>query len=227
MTGEFRRSQNRIGGAGLDDAAFIPPQHNHVNELMGDLENFLHNEQVDVPELIRIGIAHYQFETIHPFLDGNGHIGRLLITLYLVSEGILEKPLLYLSAFFEKNKTLYYDNLTIVRTRNDMIKWIKYFLLGIEQTATKAIQTLTSILELKSEMERDIPLNFGRRTQSVLILLQALFTEPVMRVDQAKKATNLSYAAANNLIRTMQEQGYLREITGQSRNRMFLFEPCL
>lgn len=149
LPGSFRSSQNWIGGNSLADAAFIPPAHTHVGELMGDLENFLHNTDIHVPVLIRIGLAHYQFETIHPFLDGNGRIGRLLITLYLVSEKILEKPLLYLSAFFEKNKSLYYDNLTVVREKSDLLRWLKYFLVGIEQTATQAVATLSNVLQLK------------------------------------------------------------------------------
>ena len=176
--GEFRRSQNWIGGSSLADAAFIPPHDKLVQELMGDLENFLHNDDIHVPALIRIGMAHYQFETIHPFLDGNGRIGRLLITLYLVSEGILDQPLLYLSAYFERNKNLYYDNLMVVRQKSDLVQWLKYFLVGIEQTATQAVQTLSTILALKVRIDQDIHDTFGKRAPTALRLLQALFTSP-------------------------------------------------
>ena len=130
--GEFRRSQNWIGGATIDDAMFVPPSTEHVENLMSDLEKFLHNEQIGIPHLVKVAIAHYQFETIHPFLDGNGRIGRLMITLYLVSAGMLEKPLLYTSDFFEKNKSLYYDKLTFARDKNDLSGWIYYFLQAIE-----------------------------------------------------------------------------------------------
>ena len=227
MPGEFRSSQNWIGGASLEDATFIPPHHQYVQELMSDLENYLHNDDIHVPELIRIGMGHYQFETIHPFLDGNGRIGRLLITLYLVSKGILDKPLLYLSVYFENNKNLYYDNLTAVRTQNDMVQWLKYFLVGVEQTATRAVQTLSQVLELKTRIESEIQQHFGRRAHSALTLLQALFIHPVTNVDRAQQECNLSYKAANALIGAMQTQGYLRELTGQSRNRIFVFQPYL
>lgn len=227
LPGEYRSSQNWIGGTSLSDAVFIPPTHLLVNELMGDLESFLNNEDIHVPALVRIAIAHYQFETIHPFLDGNGRIGRLMITLFLVSERILDKPLLYLSYFFEKNKSLYYDNLSLVRTKNDMIQWIKYFLVGIEQTATKAVDTLSSILKLKEQIENDIKAKMGRRSNSALILLTALFKDPIVTIDQAAKISNLSYKAANDLVAAMQEQGLLKEITGQSRNRIFVFDQYL
>jgi len=182
LPGEFRTSQNWIGGHSLADAVFIP-HHQHVHELMSDLEQFLHNRDIHVPALIRIAIAHYQFETIHPFLDGNGRIGRLLITLFLVSEGILDKPLLYLSSYFEKDKGLYYDNLMRVREKNDMLQWLKYFLVGIEQTATLAVSALSRIIRLKAGMEQNLQASFGRRTASAQRLLSALFTQPAIRIE--------------------------------------------
>lgn len=153
LPGEFRRSQNWIGGSSLLSAVFIPPIHEEVNNLMGDLENFLHNEDTGLTNLIKIAIAHYQFETIHPFLDGNGRIGRLMITLYLVEKGILQKPVLYLSDFFEKNRDAYYNNLTRVRTKNDMLKWVKFFLIGIIETCNNSNQLLKDIIALKKDCE--------------------------------------------------------------------------
>ncbi len=227
LPGEFRTSQNWIGGTSLHDAVFIPPSHHLVNELMSDLEKFLNNDEINVPLLIRIAIAHYQFETIHPFLDGNGRIGRLMITLFLVSEGILDKPLLYPSLYFEKNKSLYYDNLSNVRTKNDMLQWIKYFLVGIEQSAAKAVETLSNILKLKESIEKEINSNFGRRSNSAHTLVHFLFKDPVISIDKAAKECNLSFKAANDLVALMQKFNYLKELTGQSRNRIFIFEPYL
>lgn len=221
--GEFRTSQNWIGGNSLADARFIPPAHTYVNELMGDLENFLHNSDIHVPALIRVGIAHYQFETIHPFLDGNGRIGRLLITLYLVSEKILEMPLLYLSVFFEKNKSLYYDNLTAVREKSDLLHWLKYFLVGIEQTATQAVDTLTKVLVLKKQTEETIASKFGRRGASGILLMNRLFEHPFVSVKDVESITGLSKKAAGDLVQTFVDHEILDELTGNTRNRLFYF----
>jgi len=227
LPGKFRTSQNWIGGASLSDAVFIPPQHQLVNLLMGDLESFLNNDQIEVPALIRIAIAHYQFETIHPFLDGNGRIGRLMITLFLVNEGILQKPLLYLSEYFENNKELYYDNLTKVRTHNNMLQWIKYFLVGVEKTAANAVDTLSRVIQLKNDLESQINSGFGRRRNSALLLLNILFRNPVTTIENAAKKCSLSYKAANDLVRIMHEKSIVEEMTGQSRNRIFIFKPYL
>ena len=225
--GEYRRSQNWVGGNTLADAVFIPPHQKNVDELMGDLEKFLHNEDIKVPALIKIGIAHYQFETIHPFLDGNGRIGRLLITLFLVDQKILNKPLLYLSAFFEKNKSLYYDNLTFVRTKSDMTQWLKYFLVGVAETAEDATQTLSDILELKTKLEISITTTFGKRSNNALLLLHFLFTKPIGHVNQVKEVTRSSYKSANDLVSDFVNVGILKEMTGQNRNRIFGFDQYL
>ena len=227
LPGDFRSSQNWIGGSSLLDATFIPPHQDYVGELMNDLENFIHNEDINVPNLIKIAIAHYQFETIHPFLDGNGRIGRLLITLFLVDKKILTKPLLYLSAYFEKNKSLYYDNLTFVRTKSDMKQWLKYFLVGVIETAEKSSQTLSNILEMKDRFEKKINSEFGRKSQSAMILLQYLLKKPIINVNQVKEETKLSYNAANSLISDFISAGFLKEITGYNRNRVFVFDEYL
>ncbi len=223
IPGEFRTSQNWIGGASLSDAIFIPPIHTEVPELMSDLELFLHSKLIKVPHLIRIAIAHYQFETIHPFLDGNGRVGRLLITLYLVSKGILEKPLLYLSSFFEEDKSLYYDNLSLVRSKNDLGQWIRYFLVGIIQTAETGVATLVKIIDLKAEREKIIAA-FGKRAKQGQTLLHGLFSKPVVQIKDVQNITGLSPKAANDLVQEFLTKGLLKEITGYQRNRIFVFE---
>lgn len=227
MPGEFRRSQNWIGGTSPSDAKFVPPHHQYVGELMGDLEKFLNNDELGVPSLVKIAIAHYQFETIHPFLDGNGRIGRLLITLFLVKERILDAPLLYLSSYFEHRKDLYYDNLDNIRVKNDMLQWIKYFLVGVEQTATKAVETLSSMIKLKGEIEDHIRMNYGKRSTNAIILLHALFRNPFITIDQAASICGVTYKAANDLVKLMQTDKLVREMTGQTRNRMFVFDAYL
>ena len=161
--GEFRKSQNWIGGTSLKDAVFIPPVHNEVADLMSDLEKFLNNETINVPHLIRIAIAHYQFETIHPFLDGNGRLGRLLITLYLVKQNILHRPTLYLSDFFEKHKGLYYDNLMLVRKNSDLTQWIKFFLVAVIETAQSGSNTFRDVLSLREDIEGQRIIKLGRK----------------------------------------------------------------
>ncbi len=225
--GEFRKSQNWIGGASLTDAVFIPPLHTELPELLADLEAFLHNTEIKIPHLIRIAVAHYQFETIHPFLDGNGRIGRLLITLYLVSTGVLEKPLLYLSEFFEKNKTLYYDNLELVRTKNDLGQWLKFFLTGVIQTAENGVNTLHKITELKATIEREKILSMGKRAKQGSVLLHALFSKPVVTTKDVQNITGLSFPAANDLVQAFLTAGILKRTTGYQRNRVFSFDEYL
>lgn len=225
--GEFRTSQNWIGGTSLADAVFVPPAHGELPELLSDFEKFLNNSAIYIPHLIRIAIAHYQFETIHPFLDGNGRIGRLLITLYLVASGILDKPLLYLSAFFEKNKGLYYDNLTFTRTKNDLIQWIRFFLAGVIETADSGCATLGRILALKDRIEKEEIIGMGKRSRQGLTLFHSLFSKPVLTVKDAQNATGLSPKAANDLVQVFIEHRILNELTGQMRNRVFVFSEYM
>ena len=224
--GEFRKSQNWIGGASLATAYFIPPHHDVVNELMSDLEKFLHNEEIFVPHLIKIAIAHYQFETIHPFLDGNGRIGRLLITLYLVSNGLLKKPSLYLSDFIERNKSVYYESLTRVRTDNDLIHWIKFFLEAVIVTANSGVKTFQDILSLKQEMDT-IVVSFGKKAHNASKLLEYLYQRPIISISDIIEPLEVSKPTANSLVKEFEEKGILKEITGYERNKLFAFDRYL
>jgi Fic family protein len=223
LPGEFRRSQNWIGGSSLADAAFIPPHQDTVDDLMADLEKFLHNQNVPIPHLIKIGIAHYQFETIHPFLDGNGRIGRLLVTLYLVSNKLLSKPTLYLSDFFEKNKSLYYDNLTRVRSHNDLIQWLKFFLEGVRSTSENSIQTFKDIITLRREVEDKI-ISLGKKQALAKSFLQFLYSEPITGTKDAAETLNINFTTAAKLIDDFVNLGILVELTGFKRNRVFSFD---
>ncbi len=225
--GNFRTSQNWIGGATINDAIYIPPVHTEVNELMGDLENFLHNTHIDVPVLIRAGIVHYQFETIHPFLDGNGRIGRLLITLYLVSSGLLAKPSLYISDFFEKHRQIYYDNLNNVRIKNDMGQWIRFFLAGIIETSNKGIDTFTSILALNEEIVGNRIPKLGKKFQTAKQLLKFLYKKPITSAGEIHEKLEVSLPTANSLLSDFMELGILIETTGYKRNREFEFSDYL
>ncbi len=224
--GEFRQSQNWIGGATLRDAMFIPPPHNDVPELMGDLELFLHNDEIHVPELVRIAIAHYQFETIHPFLDGNGRTGRLLITLYLVSTGLLVRPALYLSGFFEKHRLLYYDHLNRTRSHNDLNQWLKFFMTGVIETSQSSIQTFKDITTLQEDLQLRL-ISLGKRQPNAQLLLRFLFSKPVTNAAEVIREINVTAPTAHSLLADFHRLGIVEEVTGYQRNRSFHFKPYL
>lgn len=224
--GEFRRSQNWIGGASLADAAFIPPHHEDMALLLSDLESFWHNEDINVPHLVRCALSHYQFETIHPFLDGNGRIGRLLITLYFVSHGLLSKPSLYLSAHLEKHRGAYYDALTRVRNSNDIGHWVRFFLKAVLETAENGKETFRRILSLRQELE-GLLVTMGRRAENARSLLLRLYQNPVINVNEAAEYLGVKYYSANQLVAGMVDLGILVEETGWQRNRLFVFRKYL
>ena len=224
--GEFRISQNWIGGASIVDAVFVPPAAEKLSDLLSDFEKFLNNEEINVPNLVKIAIAHYQFETIHPFLDGNGRMGRLLITLFLVSKGILDKPLLYLSAFFEKNRSLYYDKLTITREKNDLNQWIKFFLVGIIEIAEEGTITLQKIMQIKKKSEDKI-LTFGRRASKGHDLLEALFSTPIVSIKTVQTLLQLTPKSAGEMVKLFVDNNILQEVSEQQRNRSFVFREYL
>jgi Fic family protein len=226
LPGQFRTSQNWIGGSSLADAVFIPPHPDSVPELMGDLEKFWHNEEITVPHLVRLAISHYQFETIHPFLDGNGRIGRLLIPLYLVDNGLLAKPSLYLSDFFERNRASYYDALMRVRISNDLIHWVRFFLQGVAETASKGRSVFQQILALRNEVE---PLVHGMGRSSVTgrLVLSLLYRMPVVSAADVARELRITLPTAQAIVRRFVAMGLLEELTGQRRHRVYAFQPYL
>ncbi len=224
--GEIRKSQNWIGGSNLRNASFVPPHHRELPNLLKDLEKFWHNESLGIPHLIKVALTHYQFETIHPFLDGNGRIGRLLITLQLIYYGLLRKPTLYISYFFEKHRAAYYDILNSVRLKNDIEQWIIFFLSVIIETVENGKMTLENIIKLKRRYDNEI-LKLGRRAKSGNRLLEYMFGKPIIGVRQAQDVLDVSYKAANSLIKDLVEINILREYTGFSRNRMFILKEYL
>jgi len=224
--GEFRNSQNWIGGVSLADAVFIPPHHTQIADLMSDLEIFLNEDSLQVPHLIKIGMAHYQFETIHPFLDGNGRVGRLLITLYLVSKTLLTKPIFYLSDFFERNRNLYYQNLTSVRTQNSMLQWLKFFLVGVIETSQKAVKTFKEIILLRERTQKNI-LVLNKKLLNAQKLLQSLYTEPITNIAEISQNLGISYQTANSLVKDFVQLGILIESTGYKRNRILEYKEYL
>ena len=225
--GSLRESQNWIGGASSDDAIFVPPPHREAARALGDLETFLHRRD-DVPTLVRIGLAHAQFETIHPFLDGNGRIGRLLIVFLLCEKKILTKPVLYLSNFFVQNRAEYYDRLQAVRDSGDWEGWLAFFLRGVESVGNEAAATVRRILELREAHRAAVTGRLGRAAANGHRALEGLYRRPYAKVSDVQEMAGLkSYAAANALAARLAAIGVLEELTGQKRNRLFAYRQYI
>lgn len=220
--GQYRKSQNWIGGATISDAVFVPPPHQEVLNLMGDLERFSHSSEYPFPDLLKIALIHYQFETIHPFLDGNGRVGRLLITLYLVEKGILKRPVLYLSDFFERNRELYYDNLMRVRSHNDIEQWIKFFLVGVIETAKQSVETFDRIMKLQKEVDDKLQ-SLGSRTNNGRTVVSFLYQRPLINASKIAEVTSISLPSAYKLVKELETLGIVQEITGAKRGKQYWF----
>jgi Fic family protein len=224
--GEFRKSQNWIGGTRPGNARFVPPPHTSVQDCMAALERFVNATGDGVPPLIRAGLVHVQFETIHPFLDGNGRVGRLLITFLLCHAGVLADPLLYLSLYLKQNRSAYYDLLDHVRREGDWESWLRFFLEGVAVTADGAVSTADRLTTLfANDRERIKPL--GRRALSMLQVHEALKMHPVTIARQVKNTTGLSFPAVSSSLKTLEELGVVRELTGRRRNRLFVYSGYL
>jgi cell filamentation protein, protein adenylyltransferase len=221
--GEFRTSQNWIG-ATIKDATYIPPHFTEINELMSDLDQFINEDEYHIPHLIKIAIVHYQFETIHPFLDGNGRLGRLLITLYLANNNVLRKPSLYLSDFFEKNKSYYYDNLMSARNTNKLTQWIKFFLVGVIETSNASIQVFKDIIALKNNVELEKLPKLGSKIENGHKLIKHLFQSPITDGKSVSELLQIAPSTANRLINQFIDLEILTELTGYKRNRKFIFK---
>ncbi len=224
--GEFRRSQNWIGGTRPGNARFVPPPQEQLNELLGNLEKFLHDETVQLPVLIKAGLAHVQFETIHPFLDGNGRLGRLLITFILCVEGILEKPLLYLSLYFKTHRQLYYDHLQLVRETGDWEEWLQFFLKGVIETANQAVAAAQSILKLFADNQQKIA-NFGKASASTLAVYQFLQKFPISNAKKVAQQCGISLPTTNKSLKHLLDLSIIKEITGKSRNKLYVYQDYL
>ena len=221
--GEFRISQNWIGGSMPSKAVYVPPPHTEIAELLTDFEKFINNEEIDTPDLIKIAILHYQFESIHPFLDGNGRIGRLLIPLYIQSKGMLNKSCLYISDYIERNKDEYYDCLTRVRTQNDMIGWIKFFLTAVIETSKIAKDKFKKVVAFTMEMDRKI-LNMTVKPENAKKVLDVLYDEPAVNRKKLVELTGITESTIKNIINNFVDKGILVETTGYTRNQIFKFQ---
>ena len=224
--GEFRRSQNWIGGTRPGNAAFVPPPPERVIECMGQLENFLHTERTDLPPLIKAGLVHVQFETIHPFVDGNGRLGRLLITFLLCAAGTLREPILYLSLFFKTHRQTYYDLLMRVRQTGDWEAWIEFFLTGVKETSEQAVSAARRILALLDSDRKKIEA-LGRPAASALRVFQHAQTSPILSIPATAQKLGISFPTVTSAINHLQKLGLLREITGRQRRRLFVYDAYL
>ena len=224
--GEFRTSQNWIGGSMPSNAVYVPPPHTEIAECLTDFEKFINNEEIDTPDLIKIAILHYQFESIHPFLDGNGRIGRLLIPLYIQSKGMLDKSCLYISDYIERNKDTYYDMLTRVRTHNDMIVWIKFFLEAVIETAETAKQKFRSVVELTMEMDKVI-LDLPVKPENARKVLDVLYDEPIISRKKILELIDIKQTTLNVAVNALKEKNIIIETTGYSRNQIFAFQKYI
>ncbi len=222
--GELRTSQNWVGPTGctLNTATFVPPPHHVVPEALGDLERFLYAKD-ELPPLVKIGLAHVQFETIHPFLDGNGRVGRLLITFLLTERGVLHKPVLYLSHYFKAHRQAYYDHLQAVRVHGAWEEWLAFFLRGVTEVAEQAAVTARNILSVREEHRRAITEHLGRAAGNGHKVLESLFDRPIVSVSDVRKITGTTFAAANSLVTRLAKVGVLSEMTGYARNRRFRY----
>ena len=220
--GEFRISQNWVGGATIETASYIPPPAHEVMPSLGNLENFLHDKS-QLPILIKTGLIHSQFENIHPFLDGNGRIGRLLVTFYLCQQKVLQKPLLYLSEFFKQHRQAYYDKLNAVHEKDAIEEWLKFFLEGVTTTSNKAVETARKILQLRDEDIKKVT-KLGRSAERGMKLLNFLYKTPIIKVKNVEVIAELKNPNALALISKFIKAGILKETTGKKRNRAFTYE---
>ena len=226
MPGEFRTSQNWIGGTRPGNARFVPPPPNEVVACMGALEKFIHEKNLHMQVLVKAALVHVQFETIHPFLDGNGRVGRLLITLFLCAEGILQEPMLYLSLYFKQHREIYYDLLERVRTDGDWESWLHFFLTGLYETATQAAQTSKNILELFQNDQRSVETS-GRSLGTTLRIFKLLQSTPLITIARASQETQISVPTVTAALTRLQELGIVREITNKRRDKLFSYENYL
>ena len=224
--GEFRRSQNWIGGSRPGNAVFVPPPPELLDECLSQFELFLHDEQMGLPMLIRAGLVHVQFETIHPFLDGNGRLGRLLITFLLCAEGALREPILYLSLYFKTNRAAYYELLDRVRTKGDWEAWLDFFLIGVHDTADQAANAAREILGLFNRDQRKIE-TLGRPAASVLRVFQHMQRNPIIAIPSTAKRIGISAPTVAKSLGHMIDLGILEETTGRERHRLFVYRRYL